>query len=353
MPVQTLSQTEKNSIVYRYNGGESKAALARDYGVSPRTIGRVIQEAEEHDQELDLEDELLDLMEDEIRLGYVMDEWDNIDDEDIFDEPEEHEPSYEYHVVATPISLAITRVNTLTGNSTTVSADPSNESFSLASEVVWDGRGSQESLKQAFEVLDRKTFIEKYSNGLVTVDPEAGRVYYNVGGYHQEFNGRLVSRLIEGLSNGSDNIDNLIRFTERLALNDSNRAIDELYNFLEAACIDIDKEGYVIAFKKVRDTYFDIYSNSIDNSPGQSPEVPRKMVDEDSERTCSHGLHVCSSSYLPHFGSCYGNRIVKVRVDPKDFVAVPKDYNDAKARVCKYTVLEDVTEAMYETDVFS
>jgi hypothetical protein len=99
----------------------------------------------------------------------------------------------------------------------------------------------------------------------------------------------------------------------------------------------------VIAFKKIREDYKDIFTGKFDNSPGQTVEVPRKMVDEDSARACSYGLHICSSSYLPLFGAMSGSRVVKVSVDPKDFVAVPSEYDDAKARVCKYTVLYDYT----------
>ena len=54
--------------------------------------------------------------------------------------------------------------------------------------------------------------------------------------------------------------------------------------------------------------------------------------------------------YLPHY--C-GSRIIKVLVDPADFVAIPQDYYSwdnestsyrAKARVCKYQVIEEVTD---------
>ena len=57
-------------------------------------------------------------------------------------------------------------------------------------------------------------------------------------------------------------------------------------------------------------------------------------------------------STLPHFG---GERVLKVLVDPADFVSIPKDYYSvdgegqvkAKARVCKYRVVEDITDEIY------
>ena len=70
----------------------------------------------------------------------------------------------------------------------------------------------------------------------------------------------------------------------------------------------------------------------------------RADVDDDSQNTCSRGLHACASSYLGNF---YSNspdaRVVVVKVDPKDVVSVPYDYNFSKMRVCRYEVLADVT----------
>ncbi len=106
----------------------------------------------------------------------------------------------------------------------------------------------------------------------------------------------------------------------------------------------------VVCFKKVRGDYTDIHSGKFDNSPGAINRVPRNMVDEDSERTCSYGLHVCSKSYLPCFGWSPDCRIMQVIVDPADFVAIPRDYNNAKARVSGYKVIADITDTIYEND---
>jgi hypothetical protein len=72
--------------------------------------------------------------------------------------------------------------------------------------------------------------------------------------------------------------------------------------------------------------------------------MDRDDVDPDRNRTCSAGLHCCSQEYLPEFGCGAGNKIVEVRVDPKDVVAVPTDYNNTKMRVCKYEVLREITD---------
>ncbi len=67
--------------------------------------------------------------------------------------------------------------------------------------------------------------------------------------------------------------------------------------------------------------------------------MPRNEVDENSEVTCSQGLHVASYSYMDHYP---GERIVICKVNPKDVVAVPADYNNAKMRVSGYEVVGEV-----------
>ena len=67
--------------------------------------------------------------------------------------------------------------------------------------------------------------------------------------------------------------------------------------------------------------------------------MDRNLVDEDKDRTCSVGLHFASFNYLQHFG---GSRIVVVKINPKDVVAIPSDYNNSKGRTCCYEVIEEV-----------
>ena len=102
-----------------------------------------------------------------------------------------------------------------------------------------------------------------------------------------------------------------------------------------------DNEEFVIAYKRIREDYKDCYTGTIDNSVGAKPEMPRFEVDEDNNVTCSRGLHVCSESYLDKYS---GERVIKVKVDPANFVAIPYDYSNSKARTCGYEVIEDVTD---------
>jgi hypothetical protein len=137
-------------------------------------------------------------------------------------------------------------------------------------------------------------------------------------------------------------IEPLVLFMENLMSNPSKRAVDELYGFLEKNSLPITPEGHFLAYKKIRDDYKDIYSGTMDNSVGQVLEMERNGVDDDKDRTCSSGLHFCSESYLPHFGTGHGNRVVILKINPRDVVSIPSDYNNAKGRACRYEVIGEL-----------
>lgn len=150
--------------------------------------------------------------------------------------------------------------------------------------------------------------------------------------------GRKIQKFIdEGLP-----FQPLIKFAEKLQDNPSYRAVNELFQFLEKNDHPFTENGNFIAYKRVKADFKDIHSGTFDNTPGTLVSVPRNRVDEDSTRTCSHGLHVANWNYAhTQFGS--DNRdtdiMLEVEVNPADVVAIPNDYNQAKMRVCRYQVL--------------
>jgi hypothetical protein len=68
--------------------------------------------------------------------------------------------------------------------------------------------------------------------------------------------------------------------------------------------------------------------------------MPRNQVDEDKDRTCSHGLHFCAQSYLSQYHGGNG-KVVIVKINPADVCAIPSDYANAKGRCSKYLVFSD------------
>jgi hypothetical protein len=67
--------------------------------------------------------------------------------------------------------------------------------------------------------------------------------------------------------------------------------------------------------------------------------MERNLVDDDQNRTCSTGLHFCSKDYLNHFG---GERIVILKINPRDVVSIPNDYNDSKGRCARYEIVDEI-----------
>ncbi len=149
-----------------------------------------------------------------------------------------------------------------------------------------------------------------------------------------------ANRLIDMVTSGRDHTP-LARFLEKLQSNPSKRVVDHLYAFLEKGKIPLTADGDFVAYKAVRHDYKDIHSGTFDNSIGSVCTMPRNRVDEDPNRTCSAGLHVCSFDYLPHFSHANGH-VMMVKVNPADVVAIPADYSDTKMRVSQYVVVDEV-----------
>lgn len=131
------------------------------------------------------------------------------------------------------------------------------------------------------------------------------------------------------------------RFFQRLTSNPSNKVFTQLAAFIHSCPgISIDNDGYVRAFKGVRDDYYDVHSHTNLNLPGTSHEMPRNKVEDDPNKPCGQGLHLGSLSYA----TSWGDRVVVCKVDPADVVSVPKDHSHQKLRCCKYEVLHEVSK---------
>lgn len=201
--------------------------------------------------------------------------------------------------------------------------------------------------------------VETYSDGNITVVDGVVKLE------GQDLPGNLSETIINLMDEGAP-YHSFIRFWKRLQKNPSYRAVNELYGFLEAAAIPILDDGRILAYKVVRSqegfyrhpgtyhydsvsvttkggvpSYVDIHSGKVQQGIGDIVTMPRNQVDEDSNVTCSRGLHVCSWSYVNHFGNVKSGMdvVVEVAVDPIDVVAIPKDYDNAKMRTAGYQLL--------------
>lgn len=150
---------------------------------------------------------------------------------------------------------------------------------------------------------------------------------------------RIMQHMQAGLEGLAAPLMALLVNTEQ---NPSYRAVQGLYEWLEKSNLPITEDGCIIAYKIVGEDYLDIHSRTFDHSIGQTPSMPRNRCDEDPDQTCSTGLHFCSAEYLPHYGTAPGNRVMIVKVHPRDVTAFPSDYNTAKGRCCRMEVIGEV-----------
>lgn len=151
----------------------------------------------------------------------------------------------------------------------------------------------------------------------------------------------LTKRTIE-LSRKGFPVNFLLKFLENCEKNPSNRAIVELYDFLENRNLPITEDGCFLAYKRVRENWLDIYSGTIENKVGTTVKMVRSAVDDERAHECARGLHVGAIEYVRNYGS--GGHVLIVKVDPKNCISVPRDHNAQKLRVCEYEILYELAE---------
>lgn len=195
----------------------------------------------------------------------------------------------------------------------------------------------------ALDFIDMKNTLTKYSNGRVKV--EGGQVTLDGENVH----GKIVDRLVNGLlTENLKVLEALSNFLDKCDENPDHRVVTRIYDFIAHNDLRLDKDGFILAYKVVKHNYLDKYTGTMDNSPGKLVQMKRNKVNPRDNETCSFGLHVAAKKYIPSYGSPstsqFGDRVVLCKVNPKDFVSIPTDYNSMKARVCEYLVLKDVTE---------
>lgn len=321
-----MNEQLKQQIRARYAELQNKTKVAAEFGISARTVGRIVDTAVTSVQTVI-----------EADLETVNESWDEL--------PETPAPveAINYFVIYDGKMINVTRVY-LDGSQPPHSeiAYAGQPGFDRALDAYTNG-----DYEAAFLAISVKFRIEKMSLGKVVADPARGTLLYIDGPNEFKFSSSLCDRVIKKIETGED-VEGLMKFANLLAENPSRRAVSELFDFLVAQDIEITDEGMVRCFKKVRANYTDCHTGKFDNSVGVTVQMPRHMVNEDSEVTCSHGLHVCSKAYLSSFG---GARVLAVDVNPADFVSIPHDYYSidgsgqvkAKARVCRYIVVADIT----------
>ena len=184
--------------------------------------------------------------------------------------------------------------------------------------------------------------ILNYTDEDVTI--EAGVLKYKDEEIHNSLTERIMTMMRDGFP-----FQPMLKFLGNVLENPSNRAVQELYSFLEHKNLPITEDGCFLAYKAVNKNYMDKYSGTFDNSVGQSVTMQRRKVDDNCNHGCSDGLHVGALDYVEGYRN-EGNedKVVIVKVNPQDVVSVPTDSECQKVRCCSYEVVADYTGPLKE-----
>jgi hypothetical protein len=214
-------------------------------------------------------------------------------------------------------------------------------------------------LAKAADLLNREQAVKRRSAGAFII--ENGVVFSNGQPVHNV----VADRIVELLDKGHD-LNPLVKFLENLLQNPSARAVGEGYEFLEHKNLPVTEDGCFLAYKSVASDYLskasgrepvEVSTNGgktwktfvgrIPNKVGSIVRMARNQVDDNREHECSRGLHVGSLGYSGPQGWYHssGDKIVVVKVNPRDIVSVPRDHDAQKLRVSQYEVLMDFVEA--------
>ena len=186
---------------------------------------------------------------------------------------------------------------------------------------------------ELLDIVDVEKAVATFSDGLVEI--KNGQVTYEGEVVH----GSISKRILEFMSKGLP-FQPLVNFLNNLMENPSMQSQKELYDFLEHEHLPITEDGHFLAYKAVRSDYKDKYRGVFDNSVGKICKMQRAKVDDDRARGCSDGLHAGALNYVAGYGSVEsGDRIVIVKINPRDVVSVPSDCNCEKLRTCQYEVV--------------
>ena len=155
------------------------------------------------------------------------------------------------------------------------------------------------------------------------------------------------------------------KFWQNLQLNPSASSVRELYEFLSYKELPLTEDGCFLAYKGLDSNFWSISGNKVTkvingqtnksgnifNGVGEKIEVRRWDVDDNRTNHCSFGLHVGSLDYARGFAQ---GTVVVVKINPKDVVSVPNDYNCQKCRVSAYEVVsifeQEITAPVVDAD---
>ncbi len=287
----------------------NKSQTANKFGVSPRTIGRIVEQGST------VEDKSAPLPEKEKVTGEALVEC------------SKKAGKADVNVINWTITQNSVLLTLSDGNNASITRD--NQNFKKVCDMLMGGNMDVMAL-----VNPAKNFEYTYGNIKVVED---GVLFAG-----NKLPKEIAFFVIDAVRAGKQaDAERFAKFLNNLMENPSYRAVTTLYPFIKHNDIQITDEGMILAWKRIKSDFTDVYTGKIDNSIGKVVKVRRNEVEENPDQTCAQGLHLCAKHYLSSYS---GDVVVQCLLNPRDVVAVPKDYNGSKLRCCEYKVLRDVTK---------
>lgn len=175
----------------------------------------------------------------------------------------------------------------------------------------------------------------------------AGRIHFDGVEVHNHLTDTIARMYLGGM----EDFTSLVNFMEKIETNPNPHSREHLFRWLVKHDFTICPDGDFLAYKGVSAEFRSISQGTaivnntqgqghILNLPGTIVEMPRDQVTFDSHIGCSTGLHAGNWRYARDFSR---DKVLRVKINPRDVVSVPVDSNDEKLRVCRYRVLDEVT----------
>jgi len=202
-------------------------------------------------------------------------------------------------------------------------------------------------------LADIVTSVRNWLNNGRDFELRGDQVYLNGTPFSREITNKVLSMIEAGA-----NAEPLYAFLRKVRENPSKTAQDELLLFCVANGFMIHEDGDIIAYKSVRGNYTDIHSGKFRNAVGDVVTMERHTVDDNRDRTCSTGLHFASHEYASTWaGTIDGThrRLMVMKINPRDVVSIPSDYNNQKGRCCRYEVISELKggQALPKREVYT
>lgn len=197
------------------------------------------------------------------------------------------------------------------------------------------------------DYLDTKAIFDKISKSkLLTLE---GEIVY----WKEVSKLSMPTELIKAVLDAEEaedaiKIDTYRNFWTLMGLNPDEKCRNNLFWFLERNGLIISRCGFFVAYRNAVPTknineegeviYTDAHSGTTKIEIGKVVTMPRENCDNDSDVTCSKGLHLGARTWLKR--NYFGSQGLVCLCNPADVVAVPKLDHYGKLRTCAYLPIE-------------